>query len=908
MEEKINIENDLILIKGEDRTKDISSCVLENDKYIIKFGKGQPYTYNYNKVQWLKGPECFCGSSVVAYQDNIPLSGVDKIYDFGEYIKIFFTYHNYSEVYKSQDLEVKFSCLDDQKAKKILEYLKQIAECIKADGDKEDGFLAKQYEKHLSFVSPDSVLAKYLNIIDFDKNELEEELIYPFGLNLSQAEATEKALTESISVIEGPPGTGKTQTILNILANAIFNDKKVAIVSNNNSATENVLEKLEKYGVDFLAAALGNNDNKAKFFDNQKQYPDFANWKQDITDYTKLKDKANQSGKRLKKMFKAKNKVAILKQNLPILLAEKKYFETRYKDNNLKILPYQSFFKHNSDTVLDFWVSYQQSANDKKIKFPYKLKAFFAFGVFSFSFYKNSNDSIIHFFQKIYYKLKENEMRNQIQELENKLKKFQFDEKTTEYSKDCMKIFKAKLAEKFSKNAKRPLFTKDDLWKQSFKKFIEEYPVISSTTHSLKSSIQDNYLFDYVIMDEASQIDIVTGALAFSCAKKAVIVGDLKQLPNVVTDEIKDKTNDIFDKYSINIAYHYAKNSILSSIIKLYPNIPKTLLKEHYRCHPMIIGFCNQKFYDNKLVILTEANERKNPLIVHKTVAGNHQRGRVNQRQIDVIQKAILPKLKEWESVGIITPYRDQTNAINEAIVGIAADTVHKYQGREKDVIIITTVDNEIKKGSFADDPNLVNVAVSRAVEQLIVVINGNEKNANSNIGDLVKYIEYNNFEIIQSDISSVFDLLYKSYNKQLLAFRKRRKRVSEYDSENLMSEVVENILQLPEFCSLDYVMNQPLKMIIHNTDKLDDKEYKFAMNILTHTDFLIFNKMDKMPILVVEVDGYAFHANNPIQLKRDKMKDTILKKYKIPILRLPTTGSNEQKRLKEELMKIQSN
>ncbi len=62
-----------------------------------------------------------------------------------------------------------------------------------------------------------------------------------------------------------------------------------------------------------------------------------------------------------------------------------------------------------------------------------------------------------------------------------------------------------------------------------------------------------------------------------------------------------------------------------------------------------------------------------------------------------------------------------------------------------------------------------------------------------------------------------------------------------------------------------------------------------------THTDFVIFNKMDKIPLLVVEVDGYAFHANNPKQLERDKMRDAILGKYDIPILRIRTNESGEK-------------
>ncbi|HVJ47663.1 DUF2726 domain-containing protein [Desulfitobacterium sp.] len=76
-------------------------------------------------------------------------------------------------------------------------------------------------------------------------------------------------------------------------------------------------------------------------------------------------------------------------------------------------------------------------------------------------------------------------------------------------------------------------------------------------------------------------------------------------------------------------------------------------------------------------------------------------------------------------------------------------------------------------------------------------------------------------------------------------------------------------------------------------------------MNVLTHTDFVIFNKLDKMPVLVVEVDGYAFHANNSKQLERDKMKDTILEKYGIPILRIKTNESGEEAKLRNKLNRI---
>lgn len=119
------------------------------------------------------------------------------------------------------------------------------------------------------------------------------------------------------------------------------------------------------------------------------------------------------------------------------------------------------------------------------------------------------------------------------------------------------------------------------------------------------------------------------------------------------------------------------------------------------------------------------------------------------------------------------------------------------------------------------------------------------------------------------------------------------------------MNTVIEKVLGSPEFQSLHRIMHQPLKMLIKDPSKLNHDEYKYVMNILTHTDFVIFNKLDKMPVLVVEVDGYAYHANNPKQLQRDKMKDDILKKYSIPIIRIKTNESGEERKLRRKLIEL---
>lgn len=829
---------------------------------------------------------------------------VDKVYDFGGYYRVIFSNKRAPVTYSRLETSIVRSHLTNQTAKKIFAYLTQLALISGLhQGDDPESLLSKQYKKH-SFIDPDSVLADYLKPTELIYSQYDSTPVFPFGFNLSQKKATERALSSKISVIEGPPGTGKTQTILNIIANAVMQGKTVAVVSNNNSATANVYEKLQKYGIEFISASLGNRTNKKEFFDSQTgNYPsNLSEWKLSQEKVYALKRHLDESSSKLGKMLATKNDLAALQMELDALKLEKQYFEDFLK-STLTIKPYKTFSKHSSSKVVALWLDFEMHiAQGKETNILYKIKNLLKYGIYSFSFYNNEPSGIISCLQNLYYKLRESELLKQIEDYRSKLESFEFDKALQIYSKRSMKQFKDTIARRYIKG-KRDIFSiKTALWKE-FESFINEYPVILSTTHSLRSCADKNFLFDYVIMDEASQIDIVTGALALSCAKRAVIVGDLKQLPNVVPNELRKVTDNIFMKAKYKSAYHYANNSILSSIVKLFEDVPKTLLREHYRCHPKIIDFCNKKFYDNELIILTQDNTTKNPLVVYKTAKGNHARGRINQRQIDVIIQEILQDQVEGnQSIGIVSPYRKQVNSMQKQIVKneITIDTVHKYQGRERDIIILSTVVNEINE--FVDDPNLLNVAVSRAVNKLVVIISENEKNMNSNVGDLVKYLEYNNFQVIKSNIYSIFDLLYSCYSDRLKQTEKIRKKVSEHVSENLMNTVIEKVLQLPEFSTFGVVLHVPLKMLVRNTELLNEKELKFAMNEWTHIDFMIFNKLDKRPLLAIEVDGYSFHADSPKQKDRDRIKDGVLDKIGLPLLRFATNESQEEKRLTEKL------
>jgi hypothetical protein len=78
-----------------------------------------------------------------------------------------------------------------------------------------------------------------------------------------------------------------------------------------------------------------------------------------------------------------------------------------------------------------------------------------------------------------------------------------------------------------------------------------------------------------------------------------------------------------------------------------------------------ITGFCNQKFYNNELIVLTEENHRDKPLVVYKTAKGNHARGNYNQRQIDVIVDELLPE----QGSGFTTSHRAISDPDNPWVV-----------------------------------------------------------------------------------------------------------------------------------------------------------------------------------------------------------------------------------------------
>ena len=866
-----------------------------NGLWAVKFSTSQRiFNYNKSRLLYFTNP---IGVDLIEkglYIKNKHINNVSELlrFDDGRHIFYHVVYNNgFTENLDGDEVYVTRTPID-KNGGTTWEYLKKLAAETGLMTEEGDNILSLQYG--IIDVKRDNVpLAQYLG----DKTKLAtyripKTIYYPFGCNASQKKAVENALTNQVSVIQGPPGTGKTQTILNIIANLLLAKKSVLVVSNNNSAVDNVAEKLEKEGLGFLVAKLGSVENKEFFIANQQNYPLMDNWK--FEEVNSIKQQVTQALKDVSLCFDGQSKYALLKSELDALLKETKYdiMHNEVSDNH------KWLFNKPSKKLMSVRLQYGiLMENSKKVSHFQMLKWSFALGFKIYKLLKSEPQTVIKAFESAYYVARKRELENELLSIENSLKTIDISQRVTDLRQLSLKVLKNSVAKRFTGERKR--FTLTSIKPQT-EAFLKEYPVVLSTTYSAKACISKDMVFDYLIMDEASQVDIKTGALALSCAMNAVIVGDDKQLPNVVSQEEEIALNAIQSTYHVDEKYQATTNSFLQSCVKVLKDAPVTLLREHYRCHPRIIDFCNQRFYNGELIAMTSDNNEGKVLQVIKTVPGNHARGHFNQREIDVIIQEVMPEYSTSDSVGIITPYRDQAIAINQALGKDVASTVHKFQGRECDAIIMSMVDNI--PTDFSDDPNLMNVAISRAKTKLCIVVNGNEMPSNSNLAQLISYIQYNNFEVKESKIHSVFDILYKQYTAERLAYEVQSGKVSEYLSENIIYDTLVKAIDKVQMSNCDVVCHYPLSRLITDFNGLETQEIAFISNALSHVDFLVYNSITKKPLMTIEVDGWKYHNQSEVQQSRDKLKDNILSKYGLKPYRISTVDTVNVETIEEML------
>ena len=869
-----------------------------NGLWTVRFlSSSRVFNYNHSRLLYLTNPEKIDLGEKGLYIKNKHITDVSELFRFTDGRHTFYrvTYTNgYYENLEGSEVYVTRTPIDKNSGS-TWDYLRKLAAETGLMVENDENILMKQYD--LVDLKRDNVpLAQYLG----DRTKLAayhkpKQIFYPFGCNASQNAAVEAALTHQVSIIQGPPGTGKTQTILNIIANLLLADKTVLVVSNNNSAVENVAEKLAGENLDFIVAKLGSVQNKEAFIANQPNYPDMSGW---AIEEELVKQQAQNSLNAVTQGFDTQTRQAQLKAEYDALLKETKYNDMLQQ----KSVGKEWLNGKRSSQLMKLLNLYKLKIEDRpKPDIWSRLKWTFSLGTRMFSFLGGKPSEVVAILESAYYFSRKTEIEQELDAIATTLQSINIKRCTAELRSDSLLVLKSRMAKRYQGSERRKFTIKDI--KPKTEEFLREYPVVLSTTYSAKSCISKDMVFDYVIMDEASQVDIKTGALALSCAMNTVIVGDDKQLPNVVSREEAQALNAIQSTYNMDDRYNAVMHSFLQSCVEVFKDAPVTLLREHYRCHPKIIEFCNQTFYDGELVAMTTDHGEDKVLQVVRTVKGNHARGHFNQREIDVITQEVLPEYADLGTVGIITPYRSQADEINKAIGTDIASTVHKYQGRECDTIIMSTVDNAPTK--FSDDPNLLNVAISRAKTHLCIVTNGNDMPQDTNLAQLIAYIQYNNFEVKESKLHSVFDLLYKQYTAERLAYEKIHPVVSGYLSEKLLYNLLVKGITKSGLANTEILCHYPLTRLIADWDALDEQEKVFAGSPLAHVDFLIYNSLTKRPLQTIEVDGWHFHKESEVQQLRDALKDRILVKFGLCPHRISTTDTVNDETIMKMLQAI---
>lgn len=303
-----------------------------------------------------------------------------------------------------------------------------------------------------------------------------------------------------------------------------------------------------------------------------------------------------------------------------------------------------------------------------------------------------------------------------------------------------------------------------------FKKALELIPVWITTAQSPQAIPLEPGVFDIVVIDEASQCTFTNLLPLMYRGKTLVIIGDIHQLSAIPTIS-ENEERVLALKHGITAHLNqvgHATNNVYNTATQALPQRrgDVKMLTEHFRSHPLIIGFSNRYIYQQTLVLKknpSEERERKHEIgVIPRGGGGVARRGPtgsswINQieaeRVLEVMTQELRPLItgRNKLSLGIVTPFRAQKELIrklmeSEALpTNILVDTAHGFQGDERDIIIFSPVVSQQMEPNTVSwverPPNMINVALTRAKEALYIVADLNYlSDRNSILSKLAEY------------------------------------------------------------------------------------------------------------------------------------------------------------------------
>ena len=268
-------------------------------------------------------------------------------------------------------------------------------------------------------------------------------------------------------------------------------------------------------------------------------------------------------------------------------------------------------------------------------------------------------------------------------------------------------------------------------------------------------------MFDLVIIDEATQCDLASCLPVFQRAKKAVITGDPKQLRHI-SFLARERQRHFAEHWDLTEehqeTFDYRDKSILDLLTERAVSQEQiVMLDEHYRSRPSIIRFSNETFYERRLKVMTERPRADDvPAVMILAVNGRRCPKGVNEVEAEKLIADVVELVKSQESltpalchsIGILSPFRDQADRLFELLSNristnslekhrIRIGTPHAFQGDERDVMFLSfAVDDQSHAAShrYLNRPDVFNVSITRArnLQNVYTSISGSNSNGGS--------------------------------------------------------------------------------------------------------------------------------------------------------------------------------
>jgi len=626
--------------------------------------------------------------------------------------------------------------------------------------------------------------------------------IFPMPLSSNQKTAIRNALSSVISYIQDPPGTGKSHTITAIAILSLLTGKKVLIVSAKIPAIEVIKSKLEQ---------IFNFEKESGFL----PYMFFhKNYKREFTNY--IDGILNRSSREVEEEYKSleRDKEYLIRK-FNKKLSELERLE-KLKDDYQNIL-----YKHklNSEEIITLHDKYKRRYGKdlknliKKNKiekvalkglkgkleiykrltrgFPKsRLAKFYEYKLIR-TYTKHipimkelikeaEKISVLNDITDFYQKhLDSEKLSRRIREIHIDDINQRIQDLTEELSEDFKRLVKIVvkqrinkacienryLFENFKKLLKSRKHTRIEKHQdfEKIKKFLNIFSLFISEIRNIGEVLPlEEEIFDLVIVDEASQVNLPEIIPVFYRGKNLCVVGDDKQLSleavGLSFNLSKRLDTFMWEKYKpVGLSYNEAKerrltvttSSILDLLIENKLVYQRTMLDEHFRSLPKLIKFNSKEFYEGRLIIMTDTPDKRNvECFIEIVTSGNRDKDKVIQEEIYKVVEIVrrlrkgdlkinnpfLPRGRDL-TIGIVSVISKGVPRIKESLEEeglldernekIKVGTPEDLQGHEFDVVIFPLfLDENVRNVNHYENERRFNVATSRAKYLTILIRN----------------------------------------------------------------------------------------------------------------------------------------------------------------------------------------